>query len=123
MTRRSVLVGLALAAVIGQRASAQTFSPQSPSGLSVSFTAEKAGGTRILVFGDVRNTTNSPAEHVVILAEGVDESGRVVSRGRCYVTGTVPSRGTSPFEVRLLAAGSEKRYRVQVESFQFLQGS
>ena len=37
----------------------QTFSPQSSSGLSVSFTTERAGGSRILVFGDIRNATNS----------------------------------------------------------------
>ena len=75
----------------------------------------------MLVFGDVRNATNNAAERVVIVAEGLDENGRVVSRGRCFVAGSVPSRGSSPFEIRLSAAGSERRYRVQVESFQFLQ--
>ena len=104
---------------------AQTFTPQSPSGLSVSFTTEKGGGSRVLVFGDVRNSTNSAAERVAILAEGLDESGRVVSRGRAFVTGTVPPRGSAPFEIRLLASGTERRYRVQIESFQFqyLQGN
>jgi hypothetical protein len=104
---------------------AQTFTPQSPSGLSVSYTTEKAGGSRVLVFGDVRNATNSAAERVAILAEGLDESGRVVSRGRSFVSGTVPPRGSAPFEVRLLASGTERRYRVQIESFQFqfLQGN
>jgi len=101
----------------------QTFSPQSSSGLSVSFTTERAGGSRILVFGDIRNATNSTADHVVVLAEGLDEGGRVVSRGRVYVAGTVPSHGSSSFEIRLLASGSEKRYRVQVEAFEFLQGN
>jgi len=115
---------LALALVVGGvSASAQTFTPQSSSGLTVSFTAEKAGGSRVLVFGDVRNTTNSTAERVAILAEGLDEGGHVVSRGRSFVAGTVPSRGSAPFEIRLLASGTERRYRVQVESFQFLQGS
>jgi hypothetical protein len=98
---------------------AQTFTPQSSSGLSVSHTAEKAGGSRVLIFGEVRNATNSAAERVAILAEGLDEGGHVVSRGRSFVTGTVPPRGSSPFEIRLLASGSERRYRVQVESFQF----
>jgi hypothetical protein len=104
---------------------AQTFTPQSSSGLSVSYTAEKAGGSRVLVFGEVRNSTNSTAERVAILAEGLDERGRVVSRGRSFVPGTVPSRGSAPFEIRLLASGTERRYRVQVESFQFqfLQGN
>jgi hypothetical protein len=87
----------------------------------VTFTTEKVGGSRVLVFGDVRNATGAAAEHVVILAEGLDESGRVVSRGRGYVSHNVPSRGSSPFEIRFLAAGTERRYRVQIESFQFVQ--
>lgn len=118
MTRRILLLALLLAGVTSLEA-AQSFTPQSGAGLSVSFTVEKAGGSRVLVFGDVRNATNGAAERVVVLAEGLDENGRVVSRGRCFVTGTIPSRGNSPFEIRLLAAGTERRYRVQVESFQF----
>jgi hypothetical protein len=98
---------------------AQTFTPQSSSGLSVSHTAEKAGGSRVLIFGEVRNATNSTAERVAVLAEGLDEGGHVVSRGRSFVPGTVPSRGSAPFEIRLSASGSERRYRVQIESFQF----
>jgi hypothetical protein len=114
----AIVLGLLL---IGTAAllDAQTFTPQSSSGLSVSHTVEKAGGSRVLIFGDVRNSTNSTAERVAILAEGLDEGGRVVSRGRSFVTGTVPSRGSAPFEIRLLASGTERRYRVQVESFQF----
>ena len=121
MTRRFV-VTLLLLAVAETAAGAQTFTPQSASGLNVTFTTEKAGGMRLLVFGDVRNVTNSAAERVVILAEGLDESGHVVSRGRCFVVGTVPAKGSAPFEIRMLTSGSERRYRVQVESFQFLQG-
>ena len=104
---------------------AQTFTPQSSSGLSVSHTAEKAGGSRVLIFGEVRNATNSTAERVAILAEGLDEGGHVVSRGRSFVAGTVPPRGSAAFEIRLSASGSERRYRVQIESFQFqnLQGN
>ena len=103
----------------------QTFTPQSSSGLSVSHTAEKAGGSRVLIFGEVRNATNSTAERVTLLAEGLDESGHVVSRGRTFVAGSVPSRGSAQFEIRLLASGSERRYRVQIESFQFqnIQGN
>ena len=124
MIRRAILAGLLVTAT-PLAVTAQTFSPQSSSGLTVSFTTERAGGSRVLIFGDVRNATNSAAEHVVILAEGLDESGRVLSRGRGSVAGTVPPRGTAPFEIRLSASGSEKRYRVQVETFQFqfLQGN
>jgi hypothetical protein len=116
--RLSFVLGFLLAGTVALL-EAQTFTPQSASGLSVSHTVEKAGGSRILIFGEVRNATNSTAERVAILAEGLDESGHVVSRGRSFVAGTVPSRGSASFEVRLLASGSERRYRVQVESFQF----
>jgi hypothetical protein len=99
---------------------AQTYTPQSPAGLSVNFTTERAGGTRVLVFGEVRNSNSSSAQHVVVAIEGLDESGRVVSRARGYVLGVIPSRGTAPFEIRMLASGSEKRYRMQIESFEFV---
>ena len=119
MNRRLVItLGLMLAGTAALL-EAQTFTPQSSSGLSVSHTAEKAGGSRVLIFGEVRNATNSAAERVAILAEGLDESGHVVSRGRSFVAGAVPSRGSAAFEIRLSASGSERRYRVQVESFQF----
>jgi hypothetical protein len=119
MTRRLVLLGIVLTAA-ASAASGQTFTPQSPAGLSVTFTTEKAGGSRVLVFGEVRNQNTAPAQRIVVLAEGLDQDGRVVSRARGYVLGLVPSRGSAPFEVRILAAGSEKRYRVQIESFEFL---
>lgn len=117
--RRSVAFGLGLVLALGAVAAAQTFTPQSSSGLSVTYTAEKAGGSRVLIFGDVRNVTSAPADRVSVLAEGLDEGGHVVSRGRALVSGTVPSRGSAPFEIRLLASGTERRYRVQIESFQF----
>jgi hypothetical protein len=120
MIRRALLA--LLTGVVATTAHAQTYTPQSPSGLSVSFNTEKAGGTRLLFFGEVRNGTNAPAGHVVLVAEGVDESGRVVSRARGYVLGTVPSRGSSNFEIRMNASGSEKRFRVQIESFEFAAG-
>src|SRR6185503_17520195 len=93
--RRGFVLGLLL---VGMAAllEAQTFTPQSSSGLSLSHTAEKVGGSRVLIFGEVRNTTNSTAERVAILAEGLDEGGHVVSRGRSFVTGSVPSRGSAP---------------------------
>jgi len=121
MTPRLLLLALMLLAApavgIGQ-----TFTPQSPAGLSVTFTTERAGGTRVLVFGEVRNSNTSPAQHVVVAAEGLDENGRVVSRARGYVLGVLPSRGSASFEIRINAAGSEKRYRVQIESFEFAVG-
>ena len=119
--RRLLLLGVVLGALAGI-ASGQTFTPQSPSGLGVTFTTEKAGGSRLIVFGEVRNQNSASAQHVVLVAEGLDQDGRVVSRARGYVLGVVPSRGSVPFEIRMLAGGSEKRYRVQIESFEFLVG-
>ncbi|HXJ82707.1 MAG TPA: FxLYD domain-containing protein [Candidatus Methylomirabilis sp.] len=121
MTRRLLLLGL-LFALAPSALFAQTYTPQSPAGLSVSFTTERAGGTRVLVFGEVRNTNPSSAQHVVVVVEGLDESGRVVSRAHGNVLGLVPPRGTAPFEIRMLASGSEKRYRMQIESFEFIVG-
>ncbi len=74
----------------------------------------------MIVWGEVRNGANTSCERVVVSVEGLDDTGRVVSRGRAYVFGVVPSRGTSPFEVRMSSPGSEKRWRVEVESFQFV---
>ena len=121
MTRRLVLLGFLLV-VAPSVPFAQTYTPQSPAGLSVTFTTERAGGTRVLVFGEVRNSNPSSAQHVVVVVEGLDENGRVVSRGRGSVLGVVPARGSAPFEIRLLASGSEKRYRMQIESFEFVVG-
>ena len=115
-----LLLGAGAAAATSP-ARAQVYTPQSAAGLSVSFQTEKMGGSRILIFGDVRNTAGASYERVVLLAEGLDESGKVVSRGRAYVSGTVGAKSSSPFELRFLAAGSERRYRVSVETFQQIQ--
>lgn len=111
---------LALSFVTVSTAWAQTFTPQSASRLTVSFTTERVGGGRVLVFGEVRNGSNAACERVIVSVEGLDENGRVVSRGRAYVFGTVPSRGSSPFEVRMSSPGSERRFRVEIESYQFV---
>ena len=121
MIRRLALPCCLLLALLAPAAGAQTFTPQSSSGLHLTFTTERAGPTRVLIFGEVSNSTNAPCQRVVLLAEGLDESGRVVSRARGWVGGTIPSRGKSSFELRLSASGSERRYRVQIEAFEFLE--
>jgi hypothetical protein len=124
MSRRALLsaVGavlvLSLAAVPAARP--QTYTPQSPSRLTVSFTTERVGSGRVLVFGEVRNGSNVACERVIVSVEGLDDNGRVVSRGRAYVVGLVPSRSSAPFEVRMSSPGSERRFRVEIESFQFV---
>jgi len=112
-------LGLGFVALAVSSAAAQTFTPQSASGLIVTFSTERLGPTRILIFGEVTNSTNTPANRVILLAEGLDEAGRVVSRARGYVPGLIQARSRSSFEIRLAGAGSERRYRVQVEAFEF----
>ncbi|MEK7445397.1 MAG: hypothetical protein AABZ70_11120 [candidate division NC10 bacterium] len=119
MARRLAVLLLPLALGLGfDRAGAQIYTPQSASGLSVSWEAGRAGASRVIIFGDVRNTASVPYERVVVLAEGLDEGGQVVSRGRAYLPGVVPAKGTVAFELRLLSAGREKRFRVGVEAYQ-----
>jgi len=118
---RALLVLLVLLGASGSalsRVSAQTYTPQSASALSVTFQTERVGAGRIIIFGDVRNSSSNAYERVTLLAEGLDESGAVVSRGRGYVSGTVAPRGTAPFECRLSSGGRERRFRVSIESFQ-----
>jgi hypothetical protein len=115
----ALICALALiGALLVPPAPAQTYTPQSASSLSVTFSVERVGGGRIILFGDVRNGASSSYERVVVLAEGLDEQGAVVSRGRAYVNGVIPGRGTAPFECRIPSGGREKRFRVTIEAYQ-----
>jgi hypothetical protein len=118
MTRTLALAALLLLPTAP--AGAQTFTPQSPSELSVSYQVEQMGGPRVLVWGDVVNGGGTTADRVVVLAEALDRQGHVVASGRGYVAGVVPPKGRSPFEARLLAPATAVRYRARVESFQFV---
>jgi len=120
MIARLALATAAILAALCSVALAQTYTPQSSSRLTVSFTTERVGSGRVLVYGEVRNGAGVPCERVVVSVEGFDENGRVVSRARGYVYGVVQARGSAPFEVRLSSPGTERRYKVEVESFQFL---
>ena len=122
MIARRVAMALLLAVATGlSPAAAQIYTPQSATGLTVTFQTERMGGSRVLIFGDVRNSTGQTYERVVLLAEGLDAGGQVVSRGRTYVSGTVNPNSSTAFELRFLASGAERRYRVTVESFQQVQ--
>lgn len=118
---RLLLTAALLAALWIGSASAQTytFTPQSSRDLTVTFQTQREGGSRVLIQGEVRNGATDPCERVIIKAEGLDENGRIVSRGRVYVPGTIAPRATATFEIRLSSAGSERRYRVEVETFEF----
>ena len=116
-----LLAALALLAPAGARA--QVYTPQVATGLTVTFDVQRMGGSRILVVGDVRNASHQAYERVVVLAEGLDDSGQVVSRGRGYVLSAVPARSQAPYEVRVLASGRERRFRVTIDSYQLSSGT
>jgi len=78
------------------------------------------GPSRVLILGGIQNLSRQPASRVVLKAEGLDESGKIVSRARGYVSGDVPAHGSSNFEIRIVPSGSERQYRVTVESFEFV---
>ena len=121
ITRRLLLALLLTGATALSPAAAQVFTTQSGTGITVTFQTEKMGGSRVLIFGDLRNATGQTYERVVLLAEGLDAGGQVVSRGRTYVSGTLNPNSSTAFELRFLASGAERRYRVAVESFQQVQ--
>jgi hypothetical protein len=100
-----------------------TFTPQSSKDLTLTFQTQREGGSRVLILGEVRNGSPQPCERIVVRAEGLDENGRVVSRGRGYVPGTIASKATGAFEIRLSSSGADRRYRVEVETFEFVGAS
>ena len=116
----SLLVAALWAGYAFAQTQTYTFTPQSSKDLTLTFQTQKEGGSRVLVQGEVRNGSSQPCERIIVKAEGLDENGRVISRGRAYVTGTVRSRASAPFEIKLSSSGSERRYRVEIESFEFV---
>ena len=124
MTARLLLTCVLAAAWFGPAAAqTYTYTPQSSKDLTVTFQTQREGGSRVLILGEVRNASVQPCERVIVKAEGLDENGRVVSRGRAYVPGTVGAKTTVPFEIRLSSSGTDRRYRVEVEAFEFVSSS
>jgi len=122
MSRRALRV-FALLVVLGLGAApagAQWVSPQSDKDLRLTWNSERIGPSRVLILGGIQNLSRLPAGRVVLKAEGLDESGKIVSRARGYVSGDVPAHGSSNFEIRIVPSGSERQYRVTVESFEFV---
>ena len=122
MSRRAPRV-FALLVVLGLGAApagAQWVSPQSDKDLRLTWNSERMGPSRVLILGGIQNLSRQPASRVVLKAEGLDESGKIVSRARGYVSGDVPAHGSSNFEIRIVPSGSERQYRVTVESFEFV---
>jgi hypothetical protein len=113
---------LAVVLLVAAPATAQIYTPQSAAALSVSVQSERMGGSRVLCFGEVRNSGSQGYDRVVVLVEGLDEAGHVVTKGRAYV-GSVPARGRVSFEARILSGGSDKRYRASVEAWEISGGT
>ena len=122
MSRRAA-AALALLVVLDLGAApggAQWVSPQSDKDLRLTWNSERIGPSRVLIQGGIQNLSRLPASRVVLKAEGLDESGKIVSRARGYVSGDVPAHGSSNFEIRIVPSGSERQYRVTVEAFEFV---
>jgi len=120
MSRRAV-TALALLVALGPGAAyAQWMSPQSDKDLRLTWNSERIGPSRVLILGGIQNLSRLPASRVILKAEGLDESGKIVSRARGYVPRDIPAQGSSDFEIRIVPSGSERQYRVTVESFEFV---
>lgn len=118
------LVALALSLpflVGGSPVAAQWHTSQSDRDLRLTWNAERIGPSRVLILGEIQNLSEYPASGVVLRAEGLDGAGKVVSRTRSFVQADIPPRGSAFFEIRLATSGSEQRYRVVVDSFEFLE--
>ncbi len=125
MSRRALAVFalLVLPGLGAAPAGAQWVSPQSDKDLRLTWNSERIGPSRVLILGGIQNLSRLPASRVVLKAEGLDESGKIVSRARGYVSGDVPAHGSSNFEIRMVPSGSERQYRVTVESFEFVDST
>lgn len=100
---------------------AQWYTPQSDRDLQLTWVVEALGPSMARIVGDVRNLSGLPATRVALRVEGLDHTGKVVSRARGYVPREIPARGAVPFEVRLSLSGKEEKYRVALDFFEFLE--
>ena len=123
MSKRQLeAVALTLTLLIGvSPVTAQWYTPQSDKLLRLTWTAERVGPSRVLILGDVQNFSEHLASRVTLRVEGLDQNGKVVSRGRGYISGEIPAHGSSPFEIRFIPSGAERQYRVSVEFFEFVE--
>jgi hypothetical protein len=119
MILRTLLAAAGILLALSPAAWAQTVTPQSSSRLAVSFTTERVGSGRVLVFGEVGTGPTQSCERVVVSVEGLDENGRTVrSRPRlrlAWCPRAAPRASRSHGVARL-----ERRFRVEIESFQFV---
>jgi hypothetical protein len=124
-TSRSLHVALAVffALVVVSPGAGQWYTPQSDRDLGVTWVVETLGPSQVRILGNLQNLSGLPLNQAALRAEGLDPAGRVVSRAWGYVSRQVPPRGSGPFEVRLILAGTEQQYRVTIEYFEFWEPS
>ena len=70
---------------------AQWYTPQSDRDLQLTWVVEALGPSMARIVGDVRNLSGLPATRVALRVEGLDHTGKVVSRGRGYVPREIPA--------------------------------
>ncbi len=80
--------------------------------------ADRAGMSRIT--GYVYNDYGQAAEDIELLITGLDSAGQPVNTAIEHVSDTVPARGRGYFDVQIPESSS---YRVDVESFEFMEGT
>ena len=78
----------------------------------------RSGMSRIT--GYVYNNYGQAAEDIELLITGLDSAGQPVNTAIERVSDTVPARGRAYFDVQVPMSSS---YRVNVESFEFVEGA
>lgn len=83
----------------------------------VSYTVDRTDPAQTRLIGTVYNGGRADALDVIVTAEALDASGRVLATGVTYV-GQVPERAVSRFTAKLPpAASSAASFRARVSSF------
>lgn len=86
----------------------------------VEWTAREGRSGMSRITGYVYNDYGQAAEDIELLITGLDSAGQPVNTAIEHVSDTVPSRGRGYFDVQIPESSS---YRVDVESFEFMEGT
>ena len=86
----------------------------------VEWTAQKARPGMSRITGYVYNDYGEAAGDIELLITGLDSAGQPVSTAMEHISDTVPARGRGYFDVQIPESSS---YRVNVESFEFTEGT
>jgi len=86
----------------------------------VEWTAREGRSGMSRITGYVYNDYGQAAEDIELLITGLDSAGQPVNTAIEHVSDTVPARGRGYFDVQIPKSSS---YRVDVESFEFMEGT